>query len=435
MIRNLTIDRRLNRRAMLLGAAAMPSLLLAPAVLRAESAKDDVGFVIKRNYNVRQKSAPTTTDVKADYTVRPMLGASSERTLLDAIARYEIIVARGGWPKLKKSKTLVKSSEATAVDLLRQRLAIESYLPRSAARGTTFDAAVEQALLQYQHNHGLRADGRLGRNTQKSLSVSAFARLETLRANLPRVRAYNDGLGYRYIVVNIPAAQLDTIEGGRVRSRHVVVVGKPERPTPVLMSKISELNFNPYWNAPVSIVEKDILPKVRKSLAVLKKMDIRIYDGYKGPEVDPETVDWDNVTADRYHFRQEPGQGNAMASVKINFPNKHAVYMHDTPTKQLFTEAARYFSSGCVRIDKVHVVTNWILRNQANWDRGQIDAVVTSGERLDVKVDNGPQLRFAYLTAWASDDGQVHFRDDIYKLDGTGFVAGQPVGVPEGVPS
>jgi len=212
---------------------------------------------------------------------------------------------------------------------------------------------------------------------------------------------------------------------------NIVVVGKTDRPSPALMSKVSELNFNPYWNAPESIVRKDIIPKMRKSLKILDQMDIKIYDGYKGPEIDPTTVDWNSADPSRYHFRQEPGQGNAMASVKINFPNKHAVYMHDTPTKQLFTESARYFSSGCVRVDKVHILTNWILNGHDGWDRDEIKAVVRSGERLDVKVPAGPDIRFAYLTAWAAEDGQVHFRDDIYKLDGTGFVVGQPEGIPD----
>ncbi len=436
MARDKTKLRTVSRRTIVRGLTAVPAVLAAPSVLLAENARDDYRPTVKRNYNVQQQKpaterAATTTQVVADFSLRPMLDASSERNMLDAVARYEIIVSRGGWPRVPQTKTLVKGSESRIVDRLRQRLAIEGYLPAGASRGALFDANVEQGLMQFQASNGLRADGKLGPKTQKTLNVSAFARLEALRANLPRVRAYAPNLGYRNIVVNIPAAQLDAVEGRNVRSRHVVVVGKPERPSPVLMSKVSELNFNPYWNAPVSIVEKDILPKVRKSLAVLREMDIRIYDGFNGPEVDPNTVDWNSVTADRYHFRQEPGQGNAMASVKINFPNKHAVYMHDTPTKQLFTEAARYFSSGCVRVDKVHVLTNWILQGQVGWDRGQIEAVVNSGERLDVKVEDGPQIRFAYLTAWATDDGKVHFRDDIYRLDGTGFIVGQPEGLPE----
>jgi murein L,D-transpeptidase YcbB/YkuD len=422
--------RALSRRRLIMTAAAVPAMVAAPGLLMAENARDDFRVTVKRNYNVQSASpdtrAPTTSQVVSDYTVRPTLDASSQRMMYDAVARYEIIVSRGGWPRIPQTKTIGKGTEATAVDILRQRLATEGYLPRDAARGVTFDDNVEKALINFQRNHGLATDGRLGPKTQEALNVSAFARLETLRANLPRVGAYAQDLGYRYIVVNVPAGQLDAVEGGSLRSRHNVVVGKPDRPTPMLASKVSELNFNPYWNAPVSIVEKDILPKVRKSLAVLEQMNIRIYDGYQGPEVDPTTVDWNSVTADRYHFRQDPGQGNAMASVKINFRNKYAVYMHDTPDKQLFTAAARYFSSGCVRVEKVHVLTSWILREQDNWNRDQIEAVVNSGERVDVEVVDGPQIRFAYLTGWATDDGQVHFRDDIYRLDGTGFILGQP---------
>ena len=115
-----------------------------------------------------------------------------------------------------------------------------------------------------------------------------------------------------------------------------------------------------------------------------------------------------------------------MASVKINFPNKYAVYLHDTPTKQLFEQSVRYFSSGCVRVDKVHILTNWILQGQDGWDTDKIKSVVKSGERMDVAVKKPPQLRIVYLTAWVTEDNRAHFRDDIYSLDGTGFITGQP---------
>lgn len=420
---------KLNRRRVLAGLASVPFMTMGSMLAHAESARDDYKPNVSRNYNVKPQ-APTESRVVEDFRVRPMLAQTSELRMQAAISRYEEIVSRGGWPRIPKVKTLVAGSKGKVVSLLRSRLHAEGYLPDSVATGNTYDINVEAAVRRFQTNNGLRAHGRVDVRTRNALAISAADRLDTLMANLPRIKAYAEGLGSRYIVVNIPAAQLDAIQNGQVRSRHNVVVGKVDRPSPVLMSKVSELNFNPYWNAPVSIVEKDIIPKVRKNRAVLKQMDIRIYDGYKGPEVDPSTIDWNNVSPDRYHFRQEPGQGNAMASVKINFPNKHAVYMHDTPTKQLFTEAARYFSSGCIRVDKVHILTNWILNGQEGWDRGGIDAVVNSGERVDVKVPEGPQIRFAYLTGWASDDGQVHFREDIYKLDGTGFIVGQPDGLP-----
>ncbi len=420
----------LSRRRVVVGLAAIPTLTWGAGLGLAENPGDEYKTNVSRNYNVRPK-APTQSRVVRDFSVRPMLTPTSVQRLQEAIARYEIIVSRGGWPRMPRTKTLVVGSRGRIVTLLRNRLVAEGYLPFGAGDSDVYDVNVEEAVRRYQTNHGLRAHGRIDNATRDALAVSAAARLDTLRANLPRIQAYTKDLGYRYIVVNIPAAQLDAVQGGRVHSRHNVVVGKQDRPSPVLVSKISELNFNPYWNAPVSIVRKDIIPKVRKNLAILKQMEIRIYDGYQGPEVDPKTIDWNTVSADRYHFRQEPGQGNAMASVKINFPNKYAVYMHDTPTKQLFTEAARYFSSGCVRVDKVHILTNWILNGHEGWNREEIEAVVRSGERLDVKVPEGPDLRFAYLTGWASDDGQVHFRDDIYKLDGTGFITGQPDGLPE----
>jgi L,D-transpeptidase YcbB len=153
-----------------------------------------------------------------------------------------------------------------------------------------------------------------------------------------------------------------------------------------------------------------------------------VFDGWNGPEIDPRTVDWTTVAPDRYQFRQDPGEENAMASVKINFPNKHSVYMHDTPTKELFTEASRYFSSGCVRVEQVHELTNWILAGQDGWDpqphRGG------GQERRAARRARSPMrrnLRWSYLTAWVGGDGFVNFRDDIYSLDGTGFVSGQPV--------
>lgn len=372
--------------------------------------------------------APTTTKLIRDFGTSPMLTASSLKNIKAAISRYEKIVAKGGWGKLPKSRVLVRGAKGKIVASLIKRLAAEGYmeLPDNPKSMLVFGEKTEKALKQYQKANGLHANGKLNKETRKALNISASARLATLKANLPRVAEAVKGLPDRYIVVNIPATQLDAVEFGILHSRHNVVVGKASRPSPILKSRVTQLNFNPYWNAPVSIVKKDIIPKLRKSLNILKTMNIKIYDGYGGPEVDPKKVDWSKADPEKYHFRQEPGEGNAMASVKINFANKYAVYMHDTPTKRLFSQASRYFSSGCVRVDKVHILTDWILKKTSGWDRNKIEAVVKSGEREDVKVKNGPQVQFVYFTAWATDDGLVHFRNDIYKLDGTGFVSGQP---------
>ena len=374
------------------------------------------------------KVAPTRTELVAGHA-RPMLNEASVQLMLDAIARYEIMTARGGWPQLPMPYgALGRGDRDELVPYLRIRLAAEGFLPfQPVQNDDRYDEVVEAAVGRFQSNHGLHAHGGLNEKTVATLNVSAAARLETLRANLPRVQEHATNLGQRYVVVNIPGAQLEAVEFGSVRSRHNIVVGMPDRPSPAISSRISEINFNPYWHAPVSIVQKDLIPKYLKDPNILDQLGIRVFDGWNGPEIDPRSVDWMNVAPERYQFRQDPGGINAMASVKINFPNKHSVYMHDTPSKELFTEASRYFSSGCVRVEEVHELTNWILAGQDGWNPDRIQAVVASGERLDVAVATHTEVRWSYLTSWVGDDGFVNFRNDIYSLDGTGFISGQPV--------
>ena len=145
-----------------------------------------------------------------------------------------------------------------------------------------------------------------------------------------------------------------------------------------------------------------------------------------GPEIDPALVDWLSTPPERYFFRQETGEKNALGTVKINFPNEHMVYMHDTPHRELFGANARFESSGCIRVDQVHTVVSWILDGQDGFNEAQYEMITASAEPYEMKVQNPPDVRFMYLTAWATEDGVVNFRPDIYALDGTGFVLGQP---------
>jgi peptidoglycan hydrolase-like protein with peptidoglycan-binding domain len=375
--------------------------------------------------------AVTKTEVFADRTIRPMVSAGSDRALGDAIARYEIIVSRGGWGELG-SKTLSKGDDGPAVVDLKKRLIAEGYLGEDSLGGETgvwYTAAVERAVSRYQANHGLAVSGNLDRATIQSMNVPATKRLASLRVNQPRMTEYVKDLGPRYIIVNVPALQLEAVEANRVFSRHNIIAGKPERPTPVTLTQVSDINFNPYWHVPVSIVERDLLPRIRTSgMKVFKEMRMRIFDGsYTGPEVDPKTVNWKYTSADRYHFRQDPGAANSMAAVKINFPSPFGIYLHDTPSRELFSASARYQSSGCVRVERIPVLVNWILNGQDSWSPEKIQQVADTEERLDVKVAAPPQIRVVYLTAWATEDGNVNFRPDIYEMDNTSFVVGQPL--------
>jgi L,D-transpeptidase YcbB len=370
----------------------------------------------------------TRTEIVADRQEAAMVTQGSVAALEDAIQKYTEIVAGGGWPMLAKGK-YEKGVAHPRIVLLRQRLVAEGYLPfegLTVEEPEKFDADVADALRGFQRSHGVAPTGKIDERTRAEMNIIAQARLYTLRENYPRVAAYMEGLGQRNILVNIPSAQLETVEFGKVHARHNVVVGKIDRPTPMLASNVSDVLFNPHWTAPASIVAKDLVPKFRKDPTIFDQMRIRIYDGLEGPEIDPQSVDWDNTAPDRYVFRQDSGGDNALGVVKINFPNKHMVYMHDTPHRELFGGNARFESSGCVRVDQVEKFVDWVVAGQDGMDDMQIQMITASEEQQQMKIERGPDVRFMYLTAWATEDGIVQFRPDVYRLDGTGFIYGQP---------
>ena len=375
----------------------------------------------------------TRTAVIADRNEAAMVTRGSEEAMQGAIAMYEEIVAQGGWTKLPNAK-LDRGAKSKVVVKLRERLVREGYLDLDnlgVAAPDAFDDDLARALKSFQYNHGIYTSGKVDSRTYAALNMPAEHRLFQLQDNLPRVRAYGEGLGSRNILVNIPSVQLETVEDGIVFARHNVVCGKLERPTPTLASKVSDVTFNPYWNAPASIVARDILPKFLEDPGYLDQMRIRVFDGVGGPEIDPRSVDWYSAAPDRYHFRQEPGEHNSLATVKVNFANKFMVYMHDTPHRELFAINARYESSGCVRVDQVRMFVDWILAGQDGFDEAQFEMITASEETFPMPVKSLVDVRFMYLTAWATEDGRVNFRPDVYKLDGKEFVFGQPEPVAE----
>jgi murein L,D-transpeptidase YcbB/YkuD len=371
------------------------------------------------------KQLATRTEVIAEKGEPAMLSLGSLAATRRAQQFYDGIAQNGGWPIVADVK-LKRGKKSEAVLLLRQRLNIEGFLQAEDSTSSKFDQVLEAALKSFQKSRGLPLSGRTDEATRLELNITAAERAQKLAENLPRIEAHLEGLGPRYILVNVPAAQLEAVNFGTVFSRHNIVAGKRERPTPAVNSKVSEINFNPYWNVPASIAERDLIPKLIADPYAMDRMRIRVFDGHNGPEIDPTSIDWTAVPGDRFFFRQDPGGDNAMASVKINFHNKFNVYMHDTPAKSLFKQNERYESSGCVRVEQVHVLVDWILRGQDGMDITMIEELSATGERYDIAVRNPPDVRFMYLTAWAGEDGRVHFRPDVYALDGTGFVLGQP---------
>jgi L,D-transpeptidase YcbB len=424
----IPVSQLLSRRAVLLSGLA---LVVASSVAAQAQQTDSVAALAPR-INLSGKLA-TRTGVISSQNEAAMVTAGSAEAMQGAISMYEEIVAAGGWQKLPKGK-LEKAVKSPVVVALRERLVREGYLDIDAlsiAKPDVYDGQLIGAVRAFQINHGIAPSGKVDARTRSELDIAASHRLFQLQENQVRVANYAQGLGNRNILVNIPSAQLETVENERVYARHNVVVGRVSRPTPSLVSKVTDVTFNPYWNAPASIVAKDIIPKYLKDPNYLDQMRIRVFDGVGGPEIEPSSVDWATTAADRFHFRQEPGEHNSLATVKVNFANKFMVYMHDTPHRELFLGNARFESSGCVRVDNVRLFIDWILAGQDGFNEAQFEMITATEETHVMPVHNMINVRFMYLTAWATEDGRVNFRPDIYNLDGTGFVLGQPEGVEE----
>ncbi|HEU4476808.1 MAG TPA: L,D-transpeptidase family protein [Methyloceanibacter sp.] len=356
----------------------------------------------------------------------PTLSSRNVAATQAAIQRYQSIAAQGGWPMVP-AKAMHPGQRGQEVAALQRRLEVSGDLVGMSVPGE-YDGAVVQAVKNFQSRHGLPATGKIDSKAMiEALNVPASIRLAQLQASLKRLQGLSANTGGgRYVVVNVPSAQVEAVEGGEVVSRHAAVVGKPERPTPEITSKVVEINFNPYWYVPRTIIHKDLIPKGRAFAArgqdMLAAYRMQAFDAAGNP-LDPRQINWNGTEVYNYNFRQLPQGENSLGFVKINFPNKDAVYLHDTPLKSLFGKAVRFESSGCVRVHNVEQLVAWILRDTPGWNYQRIASMKHTGEQLDVKVPKPVPIYLAYITGWGTPDGRVHFGRDIYGVDGPSTTA------------
>jgi murein L,D-transpeptidase YcbB/YkuD len=415
----------LTRRKLLASAAAFgAAAAFAPAV-RADDDSDSIWDILA--HNARMKEVDPNKNMTAALSIidtpEPILSFDTANNIQTAIAYYSQVVQQGGWqPPTRQTYNLSNGKDGRAVTDLKRHLMLVGDYPQADRVNGNFDDATDLAVRRFQVRHGIIPNGKVDEPTFYALQVTAEQRLSQLQLNLLRVQTVATNLtSDRYVVVNIPAASIEAVEGGQVAQRHTAVVGRIDRPTPILDSKIAQINFNPYWHVPKSLIEKDLIKYMNDDPEYLTKFKIHIYDA-KGNELQPTDIDWHTDDAVNYSFRQEPGAENSMGHCKINFPNKFDVYLHDTPSKSLFSENARFHSSGCVRVEGVAELVSWLLGPNGGWDQGAVDAVFNSNERLDVSLKQGTPLHTTYVTAWANRTGTVSFRDDVYQFDAQGLV-------------
>jgi L,D-transpeptidase YcbB len=362
-----------------------------------------------RTIHMPKPTAPTLSPATAQFTDK-------------AVETYDGIVARGGWPTVPPVDVLRVGNRHPSVVDLRARLSASGDLDPSAVGNDIYDSYVDAAVRRFQARHGLTIDGVLRGATLMAMNVPATTRRDQLKVNVGRLKALTTNLGPRYVVANIPAARVEAIENDVAVTRHTAVAGKPDRASPDINSKIVEINFNPYWTVPASIVRKDLIPRMQDEPDYLTKNHIRIYDT-KHAELQPSQINWYSEDATHYSFKQDSGDFNSLGSIRINFPSQYGVYMHDTPLKNLFGDDFRFHSSGCMRIQNVRQLVAWLLDETKGWSPEEIDKVIKSGEQKNARLKTPVPLHWVYVTAWSASDGVVQFREDIYSRDGLGAPA------------
>jgi L,D-transpeptidase YcbB len=357
------------------------------------------------------------TDLSVERSNTPLLSPRTLAATEQAIQKYQAIVSNGGWNKVPAGATLKLGSSGPAVRALRKRLAVTGDLDPAASESGVYDSYVEAAVKRFQSRHGLIPTGVATRETIAVMNVPADYRLHQLQINLVRLRSFSTNLGERFVEANIPAAMVDTVENDTIITRHRAGVGRIDRQSPVMQTRALDVDFNPYWTVPASIIRKDLIPRMQANPNYLTENHIRIYDRNNN-EVQPDQINWHSMDAVNYRFREDPSTENSLGVVRININNPYGVYMHDTPEKGVFGDDFRFVSSGCMRLQNVRDYVAWLLEKQPGWDRDHIDQVIASGQRVDVKIDPPVNVYWVYVTAWGSPDGIVQFREDIYQRDG-----------------
>ena len=341
----------------------------------------------------------------------------------EALAAHRAIAALGGWPSIGAGPTLRLGMTDPRVATLRRRLAISGDLAAAGAVAGAddfFDETLQAALRHAQRRHRLAVDGVLGPATLRALNVPVERRIAQLRVNLERGRqVLHEITEGNLVVVDIAGFEVHYIRDRQRIWQARAVVGQTYRETPVFKAKIDHIVLNPTWTVPPGILQKDILPSLRRGdRSVLARKKLKVLDR-DGRELDPASIDFRGYTARNFPFtlRQSAGPDNALGVVKIDFPNPHLVYLHDTPSKSLFEETERTFSSGCIRTEQPLELAEMLLADPLRWSRAQLNAAVANGETQVIRLPKPVPVLLIYWTADRDDDGSIVFKPDPYGRD------------------
>jgi murein L,D-transpeptidase YcbB/YkuD len=344
------------------------------------------------------------------------------QSIVDTLTDHRAISAAGGWPEVPEGPTLRVDDQGLRVAALRQRLAASGDLASPDIESRTFDSELARAVIAFQQRHGLDDDGVVGKQTIAALNVPVEDRIRQIRGTLERGRWVFEDIRAsenEMIMVNIASAEVNLIRGLEFVWTSRVQVGKNYRQTPVFKDELEYLVFNPTWTVPPTILRQDVVPKLLADPAgylTQKNMDLLDRDGRI---VDLETVDFSTLGPRNFPYivRQRPGPWNALGMVKFIFPNPHFVFLHDTPSRELFERADRAFSSGCVRVQDPFVFAELLFNEPDKWNQVAFQEILDSKQIRTVHLKKPIPVFLLYLTADVDGAGRPRFFDDIYGRD------------------
>jgi murein L,D-transpeptidase YcbB/YkuD len=343
------------------------------------------------------------------------------RDMRARLASYRAIASRGGWPSVPHGAALRRGDEDPRVAAVRARLAVEPTSPGSSRPDpNVFDVTLEESVSRFQLEHGLEVDGEVGPATLRAMNVSVAERIDQLRVNLERARWVQDELTDMndFVIVNVAGFYVRLYEDGEIDWESRVIVGTEYDQTPAVVADMTYLVLNPTWTVPRSIIRDEMLPEMKADPGYLSARNLDLFD-QEWRRLDPAMLDWENVSAGAfpYYVMQRPGPGNALGTVKFMFPNAHSVYLHDTPSPELFSRSRRTFSHGCVRVQNPLEFAVRLLEDQPDWTRDAIERAIDAGQTTTVYLTTPVRVVILYRTAEPADGGRVRFYEDIYARD------------------
>lgn len=329
--------------------------------------------------------------------------------LRQALRAYREIAAAGGWLEVEPSG---------GAPLLRRLVSVGDL---AGGMVEWSRAEMQAGIAQFQERHGLDPNGHLDAPTLAALNVPVADRLAAIELNMERWRWLPHDPGTRYILVRIADFELDAVEAGETVLNMRVIVGKPYWRTPIFSAELTRLVFNPFWYIPRSIAVEEILPIIRRDPDYLQRRDMLVTtgEGLELVKVDPDSVDWADMTGDNfaYAFTQTPGPANPLGKIKFLFPNPYNIYLHDTPNTELFSERIRAFSHGCIRLEKSAELAAYALQQEGQWPLGRVVREVASGVNREIALGRAMPVYLLYWTTWIDAAGLVQFRQDDYDAD------------------